>query len=203
MINLLTLIWTIWCFFITVLIFLILFPINIILIFCLGDFGKKVFISYTHYLGNVLIFLYGMKKDITGLYPCKEIGPSIYIVNHKSYLDVVIIASLISKKIKYLGKAEVFKWPLFGFLAKHSGQIPVQRENKESRKKGYDLMKEAIADGFSIILFPEGGWKNKGDQKSPNPYNLNRNLTALGRLGGNTSKLSLQSTINSQSQDLL
>ena len=33
-------------------------------------------------------------------------------------------------------------------------------------------MKNAISEGYSIIIFPEGGWRNKGDKKSKNPYNL-------------------------------
>jgi len=88
---------------------------------------------------------------------------------------VIIIASLIPHKIKYLGKAEVFNWPFFGFLAKHSGQIPVKREDKQSRNRGYELMKEALSEGFSIIIFPEGGWKNSGDSSSANPYKLEEN----------------------------
>ena len=91
-----------------------------------------------------------MKKEISGFYPFKHTKPCVYIANHKSYLDVIIIASLIPHKLKYLGKAEVFNWPFFGFLAKHSGQIPVKREDKDSRQKGYELMKKAIDDGFEI-----------------------------------------------------
>jgi 1-acyl-sn-glycerol-3-phosphate acyltransferase len=128
-----------------------------------------------YYVANILLFLYGMRKDISGTYPFNHSGPCVYVVNHKSYLDVVIIASIVKPQIKYLGKAEVFKWPLFGLIAKHSGQIPVQREDKLSRQRGYDLMKEAIFDDFSIILFPEGGWKNKEDHTSSNPYNLKAN----------------------------
>jgi 1-acyl-sn-glycerol-3-phosphate acyltransferase len=113
-----------------------------------------------------------MRKKITGFFPIKYNGPCVYIINHKSYLDVIILASVIPHKIKYLGKAEVFEWPLFGYLAKHSGQISVKRESKESRNRGYEEMKNAISEGYSIILFPEGGWRNKGDKKSKNPYNL-------------------------------
>ena len=173
--KLLILIWTVWSFFITVIVFFLFLPINLLLIFCLGNLGKNLFVRYTsNYIGNLLIFLFGMKKQITGFYPLHHTGPCIYIVNHKSYLDLIIVASLVPHKIKYLGKAEVFKWPFFGFLARHSGQIPVQREDKDSRNKGYDLMKQALSDGYSIILFPEGGWKNPGN-KSPNPYNLEEN----------------------------
>ena len=172
MTNLLVIIWTIWAFLITVFIFLVLFPINLFFIFCLGSVGNKIFMNYMYYVANILLFFYGMKKHITGAYPFNHQGPCVYVINHKSYLDVVIIASIVNPKIKYLGKAEVFKWPLFGLIAKHSGQIPVQREDKTSRQRGYDLMKEAVSNGFSIILFPEGGWKNKGDSTSPNPYGL-------------------------------
>lgn len=164
--------WTIWCLFITISISLILFLPNLFLIFCFGNFGKNIFVRSNYYVCNLVLYLFGMRKIVTGSFPIKHSEPCIYVVNHKSYLDMIIIASLISHKIKYLGKAEAFKWPLFGYLAKHSGQIAVQRDDKASRQRAYNAMKQAIADGFSIILFPEGGWRHTGDEKYPNPYGL-------------------------------
>ena len=175
MIKILLFIWTLWSLFVTISVFFIALPLNLILIFCFGKIGRDVFVRYNRYVGNLLLFLFGMRKKISGFYPFKHNEPCIYVVNHRSYLDVVIVASLIPHRIKYLGKAEVFKWPFFGFLARHSGQIPVQREDKKSRNTGYDLMKQALLDGYSIILFPEGGWKNNNDNKSPNPYSLEKN----------------------------
>ncbi len=114
-------IWTYWCFLVTFLVFLFFLPINLFLVFMLGEYGKSVFVRYNHYVANFLLFLYGLRKSITGYYPFLHDKPCVYIANHKSYLDVIIIASLVSQKIKYLGKAEVFNWPLFGFFAKNSG----------------------------------------------------------------------------------
>jgi len=153
----------------------ILLPINLALVFCCGQHGRNIFIGYNHYVGKVLLFLYGMKTNIKGFYPISFNKPCVYIANHKSYLDVIIIASLVPAKIKYLGKKEAFHWPLIGFFAKYSGQIPVQREDKESRHKAYDMMKDAIDKGFSIVLFPEGGWRNTGDDILPNPYGFKKN----------------------------
>ena len=110
MTNFFVIIWTIWAFLITLLIFLVLFPINLFFIFCLGSVGNKIFMNYMYYVANILLFLYGMRKDISGTYPFTHHGPCVYVVNHKSYLDVVIIASIVNPRIKYLGKAEVFKW---------------------------------------------------------------------------------------------
>ena len=170
--NFLINIWTYWCFLATFLVFLVFLPVNLILIFVFGKKGKEIFVRYNHYVGNLLLFLYGMKKDVQGSLPLIYNKPCVYIANHKSYLDVIIIASLVPHKIKYLGKAEVFDWPLIGLFARYSGQIPVKREDKESRNRAYELMKESIDNGFSIILFPEGGWRHTGDEKYPNPYGL-------------------------------
>lgn len=168
-------IWTCWCFLITFLIYIIFLPFNLFLVFCVGQRGRDFFVRYNHYIGRYLLFLYGMPRKIRGSYPIEINQPCIYIANHKSYLDVIIIASLVPQKIKYLGKKEVFNWPLIGFFAKYSGQIPVQREDRESRNQAYQTMKDAIDDGFSIVLFPEGGWRHKEDTKHPNPYGFKNN----------------------------
>ena len=184
-------IWTAWCLIVTLCVFIAFLPINLMLIFCFGNIGRDIFVRYNRYIGNILLFFYGIKKDIKGFYPFQHSEPCIYIVNHKSYLDVIIVASLIPHKIKYLGKAEVFDWPLFGLLAKYSGQIPVKREDKNSRNRGYELMREALNDGFSIIIFPEGGWKNNGDSNSLNPYSLKEN-TLLQDFRNGSFRLSLE-----------
>ena len=187
-------VWTIWCLSITIFVFLFFLPINLLLIFCFGDLGKDIFVRYNRHIGNILLFFYGIRKEIKGTYPFNHNKPCIYIVNHKSYLDVIIVASIIPHKIKYLGKAEVFDWPLVGLLAKYSGQIPVKREDKLSRNNGYNSMKRALEEGFSIIIFPEGGWKNNGDSKSSNPYSLKEN-TLLQEFRNGSFRLSLESSV--------
>lgn len=172
--NILISIWTYWCFFITFFVFLFFLPLNLILVFCFGSKGREIFVRYNHYVGKLLLLLYGMYKDIKGSFPFMHHTPCVYIANHKSYLDVIIIASLVSQKIKYLGKAEVFDWPLVGLFSRYSGQIPVKREDKNSRNKAYETMKKSIDEGYSIILFPEGGWRNDGDKNHPNPYSFTK-----------------------------
>ena len=75
------------------LVFLLLFIPNLVLIFCFGKFGKKIFVQYNFYVANFLLTLYGMRKKITGFFPIKYNGPCVYVINHKSYLDVIIITS--------------------------------------------------------------------------------------------------------------
>ena len=77
-------------------------------------------------------------------------GIHIYIANHASYLDPVFTTYLIKKKHKYLGKAEVLNWPVFGFVVRKY-IIAVKRELKKSRSKSMDLMKKNLLNGFSIL----------------------------------------------------
>jgi len=170
-------IWTYWCLFITAWVFLFLLPFNLFLIYSFGEKGRVFLMHYSRYVANILIFLFGMQKVVSGNYPMKHKDPCIYIVNHKSYLDVIIVASLISNKLKYLGKEEMFSWPLFGpFVKKSKGMIPVKRDSKESRQKSYNLMKKALQEGYSIILFPEGGWRNNNQDQFNHPYQLKQNV---------------------------
>ena len=62
-------IWTYWCFLITFLVFIIFLPINLVLVFTLGKYGKEVFVRYNYYIGNLLLFLYGLKKRSDRLFP--------------------------------------------------------------------------------------------------------------------------------------
>lgn len=149
-------------------ILLIVIPLNVF---------TYMFYKITPYFSTFLLFVMGIKIHLTGFNPFHNHKPTIYIANHKSYLDIFLIAAILPGKLKYLGKAEVFNWPLIGWLGKISGQIPVQRESKESRANSYNLMVESLEKGYSIILFPEGGWKNNHDKISPNPYNFEKDKT--------------------------
>ena len=166
--------WTIWCFTVAPFLFFIYAILMILLIMIPLNVFTYIFYQITPYFSTFLLFIMGVKINLTGFNPYVQKDPTIYISNHKSYLDIFIISAMLPGKLKYLGKAEVFKWPVFGWLAKISGQIPVQRESKESRAYSYDLMKLSLEQGYSIILFPEGGWKNNNDKTSSNPYNFTK-----------------------------
>ena len=170
--NLLIKLWTIWCFIFVPILFTIFVLFSIIILVFFGNLGKKLFYLLSPYFAQLCLLIMGVNIRKSGFNTFSNNNPVIYIANHKSYLDIFIIAAIVPGKLKYLGKEEVFNWPVFGWLAKVSGQIPVKRDSKESRSKSYDLMKAALCNGYSVILFPEGGWKNNNDSSSPNPYNL-------------------------------
>lgn len=81
-------------------------------------------------------------------------GNYMYIGNHRSYLDPIIVLRDVTALP--IAKAEVSKWPLIGFAAKVTGVVFVKRENRNSRKETLDSMQEILEDGNAVLIYPEG-----------------------------------------------
>jgi 1-acyl-sn-glycerol-3-phosphate acyltransferase len=79
--------------------------------------------------------------------------PVLFVSNHVSYTDITVLGSLIVGS--FIAKAEVARWPLFGWLAKLQRTVFVDRRVRSTRLQR-DAMTERLAAGDALILFPEG-----------------------------------------------
>ena len=87
-------------------------------------------------------------------------NPVIYLCNHVSYLDIVVLGSFIDGC--FVAKSEVASWPGFGFLAKLQKTIFIKRD-KSALLESRDSIAKAMEQDFDIILFPEGTSTNGFD----------------------------------------
>jgi 1-acyl-sn-glycerol-3-phosphate acyltransferase len=84
-------------------------------------------------------------------------GPYIIVANHASYLDIFLMYSIMPKHpFLFMGKSEILKYPLVKTLFKRLN-IPVFRQDRLKAAKSFIQAKQAVLDGWSIIIFPEGG----------------------------------------------
>lgn len=81
-------------------------------------------------------------------------GPCLYVGNHITYIDPVVVLMHVDAKV--VAKAEILKWPLVGYGAYLGGTIFVKREEKSSRMEAANTISEALHEGKSILVFPEG-----------------------------------------------
>ncbi len=81
--------------------------------------------------------------------------PHIYVGNHGSYLDAVAVCISIPQYFSPLGKVEMAKVPVFGWMYERI-VVMIDRSSKESREQSVNALKEAIGQGQSILIFPEG-----------------------------------------------
>ncbi|GAA4467368.1 hypothetical protein GCM10023093_23160 [Nemorincola caseinilytica] len=82
-------------------------------------------------------------------------GRYIYIANHASYIDDINIFPAIKGHFRPLGKKEMTKVPIWGYLYKHV-VIVVDRKSPESRAASMAAMAHTLATEGSILIFPEG-----------------------------------------------
>jgi 1-acyl-sn-glycerol-3-phosphate acyltransferase len=87
--------------------------------------------------------------------PHDESRPYIFVTNHISYLDAAIIVKAYRKPIRPLGKVEMAKVPVFGFIYKNA-IVTVDRSNAENRARSVSVLKSIIAKEISVLVFPEG-----------------------------------------------
>ena len=79
----------------------------------------------------------------------------IFVANHISYMDIPPIVLAIHQPMRALGKYEMVKVPVFGWIYK-AAVILVNRQNATKRAQSVRALKAAIKNNISIIIFPEG-----------------------------------------------
>jgi 1-acyl-sn-glycerol-3-phosphate acyltransferase len=89
-------------------------------------------------------------------------GPLLILANHPdSFLDAIIIGAIYNRKLHFLARADVFRNPLFGYLLRSIGMIPIfrAREGKEHLHKNVSTFEESVQilqNGGAVLIFIEG-----------------------------------------------
>jgi 1-acyl-sn-glycerol-3-phosphate acyltransferase len=99
-----------------------------------------------------LIFIFPKK-----LYevPHDRSRPYIFVANHISLLDAGILPKAFRQPVRPLGKAEMIKIPVFGFIYKNA-IVSVDRSSAANRAQSIRILKSIIGKKISVLFFPEG-----------------------------------------------
>ncbi len=85
-------------------------------------------------------------------------GPLIIASNHASNLDAIVIGSWLipklGRRIHWLGKKELFDWPIVGWIAANGGVHPVDRGGADV--EAFRLAQRILDEGNVLFVFPEG-----------------------------------------------
>ncbi len=100
----------------------------------------------------LIIFIWH-KKIVEVVHDKKR--PYIFVTNHISYLDSAMIPKAYRQPIRPLGKVEMSKVPVFGFIYKNA-IVTVDRSSAANRANSIRLLKSIINKGISVLVFPEG-----------------------------------------------
>ena len=90
----------------------------------------------------------------------------IFAANHQSQFDIPALQGYLGFDFRWLAKKELFEVPVWGAAMRRAGYIPVNRGRGREALKSLDEAAKRIADGTSVIIFPEGTRSPDGRLKS-------------------------------------
>lgn len=91
---------------------------------------------------------------VTGQRNVPASGSLLIVANHLSWYDPLLLAVILPRRVWFFTKAEVFRWPIVGWLCRVTGQIPVYRGmgDRVALQKAIVHLRE----GKALVFFPEG-----------------------------------------------
>jgi 1-acyl-sn-glycerol-3-phosphate acyltransferase len=85
-------------------------------------------------------------------------GPVILAANHISNADPVLVGAWLTpalgRRIHWLGKKEMFGWPIVGWMARNGGVVPVDRGAADV--DAFRMASRVLEAGQVLMVFPEG-----------------------------------------------
>jgi HAD superfamily hydrolase (TIGR01490 family) len=103
-------------------------------------------------LGSVLA---GMRLDVTGA-GYLATRPAVFLFNHQSQLDVLILAKLLRSGFTGVAKKELANHPGFGLAFRLADVAFVDRGNAEQARQALAPAVQKLKDGISLVIAPEG-----------------------------------------------
>jgi len=82
-----------------------------------------------------------------------ESAPTLFVANHISYTDIMVLGSLVEGS--FIAKAEIADWPFFGTLCRMARTVFVMRHGSWAAQQR-DEIAARLEEHDNLILFPEG-----------------------------------------------
>jgi putative phosphoserine phosphatase/1-acylglycerol-3-phosphate O-acyltransferase len=82
--------------------------------------------------------------------------PAVFIFNHQSGVDAILIAKLLRRDFTGIGKREVRGYPVLGDVFAWAGVVFIDRSDPARAIRALDPAVEALSEGRSIAIAPEG-----------------------------------------------
>lgn len=81
----------------------------------------------------------------------------LFVCNHVNIFDVFVLYGFIPNYFRGVELDEHFDWFFYGRVIRRLGMIPISQTNARSALKSLRVAEQAIGEGASILILPEGG----------------------------------------------
>lgn len=147
------LLYRIWFYIVVAIPILLLFPLLVISI--LKESWYPFFFKLARIWARFILVFMGFKTKIEREEVTDKNKSYMFIANHTSMIDIMLMLVTVKNPFVFVGKAELAKIPLLGFFYKRTS-ILVDRSSAKSRQAVFLRAQKRLNDGLSICIFPEG-----------------------------------------------
>ncbi len=105
---------------------------------------------------QLITTLTGVELNVEGAEHLWSQRPAVFIFNHQSGLDSILMAQLTQRDVVGVAKKELETTPIVGPLMKAAGVVFVDRGRRKQAIEAMQPAVEAMREGLSVVIAPEG-----------------------------------------------
>ena len=97
----------------------------------------------------------GCRLAVEGLDGARP-APAVYVCNHVSFLDPVVIMAALPADIRFAVKGRLVRYPLVGTTIRKAGHVTLDKRDHLQRIDDAAALVAPLREGRSLVIFPEG-----------------------------------------------
>ncbi len=132
----------------------------------------------------------GLFPELKGLNHLKRPGPIVWVANHASYADALLLIAVMPVGIRFVAKQELLKAPLLRSFLMIGGHLTVDRSDVSQGDSQTDAVAAILKAGESVLIFAEGTFVKKAGLR---PFKLGAFKAAV-ETGSPLSTIALKGT---------
>lgn len=117
-----------------------------------GDWVNRLIGGWT----RIILPMCGCPVNVVGLDNLQQFGPAVYVANHASYLDAVLMMSVLPVKLRFAAKGRLTRYPVLGTAIRKGNHITIEKSDFPQLIAGAGAVVETVREGESLFVFPEG-----------------------------------------------
>jgi 1-acyl-sn-glycerol-3-phosphate acyltransferase len=98
------------------------------------------------------------RVQVSGLERMPSKGAALVVCNHVSYADALVLSAAITRPMRFVMEASIFRIPVLKLISTGMKAIPVASasEDRAVREAAFAAVSAALREGHVVCIFPEG-----------------------------------------------
>ena len=112
---------------------------------------------------SIALKIVGIKLKVEGVENVPKERPVIFVANHCSHLDIIVLCRSLPVNLHFIGKKELAWFPIVGWYMFIAGHIFLDRSNRKKAVLSLRKAAEKIKNGKCVVMYPEGTRTSTGN----------------------------------------